>query len=67
MTTEELASVLDYHVVPDLVYSPSLTNGTQFVTQNGQKITIRQSGNNRYINSAQLLQSGELLTLSPNP
>ncbi|TVY71346.1 Fasciclin-like arabinogalactan protein, partial [Lachnellula suecica] len=55
LTVEELASVMDYHLVPQVVYSTGLTNGTKFLTQQGENITILHDGNNLYINSAQLL------------
>lgn len=57
MTSQQIASILDYHVLPELVYSTGLTNGTVLKTKNGVSITARQAGNNRYINSAQLLQT----------
>ncbi|KAH6679718.1 FAS1 domain-containing protein [Halenospora varia] len=62
MTVEQLGSVLDYHLVTDgEIFSPSLTNGTTWNTKNGAKITVRHSGNNIYINSAQLLNSDILV------
>jgi transforming growth factor-beta-induced protein len=61
MTIEELATVLDYHVLPQEVFSTSLVNGSVWMTQQGENITVRQSGNNVYINSAQLLTSDILV------
>jgi transforming growth factor-beta-induced protein len=61
MTSDELAQIMDYHTVPQLVYSTGLTNGTKYLTAQGENITIRHSGNNVYINSAQLLQSDILI------
>ncbi|KAH8601470.1 beta-Ig-H3/Fasciclin [Bisporella sp. PMI_857] len=61
ITSDELATILDYHVIPQLIYSTSLTNGTKFLTLQGEKITVLQSGNNKYINSAQLLTSDILI------
>jgi transforming growth factor-beta-induced protein len=61
MSVEDLASVMDYHLVPSVVYSTSLTNGSAFATQQGGKITVRHSGNNVYINGAQLLTRDILL------
>jgi uncharacterized surface protein with fasciclin (FAS1) repeats len=61
MTIEELTTVLDYHVLPQEVFSTSLTNGSVWVTSQGENITIRHSGNNVYINSAQLLTSDILV------
>jgi len=61
MTIEELATVLDYHLLPQEVFSTSFTNGSVWMTQQGENITVRQSGNNVYINSAQLLTSDILV------
>ena len=61
MTIEELTTVLDYHLLPQEVFSTSLTNGSVWMTQQGENITVRQSGNNVYINSAQLLTSDILV------
>jgi transforming growth factor-beta-induced protein len=61
MTSEEIAQVMDYHLLPQVIYSTSLTNGTQYLTAQGENITILHSGNNVYINSAQLLQSDILI------
>ena len=55
MTVEQLSSVLDYHLLPQVLYSTSLTNGTKFLTQQGENVTILHAGNNIYVNSAQLL------------
>jgi transforming growth factor-beta-induced protein len=61
MTSDELAEVMDYHLVNQVVYSTGLTNGTKFLTQQGENITVLHSGNNVYINSAQLLQADILI------
>jgi len=61
MTSDELAQVMDYTIIPQIVYSPSLTNGTKFLAQDGTNITVLHSGNNVYINSAQLLTSDILI------
>jgi transforming growth factor-beta-induced protein len=61
MTSDEIATVLDYHLVRQIVYSTDLTNGSKFDTQQGGKISILQAGNNKYINSAQLLTSDILI------
>jgi transforming growth factor-beta-induced protein len=55
MTSQELAKVLEYTILPQIVYSPGLTNNTKFVALNGENITIMHNGNNLYVNSAQLL------------
>ncbi len=62
MTAQELATVMDYHTLTGLIYSDGLTNGTILATKQGENITIRQYGNNIYINSAQLLQTDILIS-----
>jgi uncharacterized surface protein with fasciclin (FAS1) repeats len=61
MTSEELAQVMNYTILPQVVYSPGLTNGTKFVARNGENVSVLHSGNNVYINSAQLLTSDILI------
>jgi transforming growth factor-beta-induced protein len=61
MTSQELAQVMDYTVIPQIIYSPSLTNGSKFLAQDGENITVLHSGNNVYINSAQLLTADILI------
>ena len=61
MTSGELATIMDYHLLDQVVYSTGLTNGTKFLTNQGENITILHSGNNVYINSAQLLQADILI------
>ncbi|KAH7316612.1 FAS1 domain-containing protein [Stachybotrys elegans] len=68
LDAEALARIIGYHVVPDRVLSSwSLSNGTQLGTLaedgsgNAVSLTVRQSGNNKYINSAQIVQPDILL------
>lgn len=62
MTSEQLATVMDYHLISgSVVYSTSLMNGTKLLTNQGENITVLHSGNNVYINSAQLLTSDILI------
>ena len=61
MTSEELATIIDYMVIPQVIYSTGLTNGTKFLTKQGENITVLHSGNNVYINSAQLLNPDVLI------
>jgi len=61
MTSDELAHVLDYSVLRSLVYSTGLTNGTKLATLAVENITVLHSGNNVFINSAQLLTSDILI------
>lgn len=62
MSMEELASVIDYSIIPQLVYSTSLMNGSRFATLQGGNISVLHSGNDVYINSAQLLTSDILIS-----
>ncbi|RDL36556.1 Uncharacterized protein BP5553_05908 [Venustampulla echinocandica] len=63
MTIEQLSSVLDYHIIASGVsFSSNLKNGTKLTTRQGGNITVLHSGNNVYINSAQLLTSDILLS-----
>lgn len=75
LDAEALARIMSYHIVPDrIIASANMTNGTRFETlsdsdddddddDNGssQFLTIRQAGNNKYVNSAQILQPDILL------
>ncbi|KAE8450265.1 hypothetical protein EG329_006693 [Mollisiaceae sp. DMI_Dod_QoI] len=62
MTSDELATVMDYHLLSNQVtFSTSMTNGSKWLTQQGENITVLHSGNNVYINSAQLLTSDILI------
>jgi len=62
LSMEDLTSVMDFHVLPNqVIYSTSLLNGTTWATKQGNNITVRHSGNNVYIDSAQLLDSNILL------
>jgi uncharacterized surface protein with fasciclin (FAS1) repeats len=61
MTSQELAQVMKYTILPQVVYSPGLTNNTKFLALNGENITIMHNGNNLYVNSAQLLISDILI------
>jgi transforming growth factor-beta-induced protein len=66
---EDIARVLGYHVVPDQVLvSSNFTNGTRLKTLvdsndsgKAQTLLIRQSGNNKYVNSAQIVQPDILM------
>jgi uncharacterized surface protein with fasciclin (FAS1) repeats len=61
MTSDQLANIMDYHRLDQVVYSTGLTNGTKFVTNQGENLTILHSGNNVYVNSAQLLTTDILI------
>jgi transforming growth factor-beta-induced protein len=60
-TSEQLAQVMKYTILPEVVYSPGLTNDTRFIATNGENITIMHDGNNLYVNSAQLLTADILI------
>ena len=55
MTSQELAKVLQYTILPQVIYSSNLTNNTQFVASNGENITVTHINNNHYANSAQII------------
>jgi transforming growth factor-beta-induced protein len=61
MTSYKLATILDYMLIPKLLYSTRLTNGTEFLTQQGENITILHFGNSIYVNSAQVLTTDVLI------
>lgn len=61
MTSDQIAEIMDYHTVDQIVYSTGLTNGTKLLSAQGENITILHAGNNVYINSAQLLQADILI------
>lgn len=61
LSSDDLASIVDYMVLDEVVFSTGLTNDTQYMTQKGENITVMRSGNNVYINSAQLLTSDLLI------
>lgn len=67
-----LARVMGYHVVPGRVLSSEdLTNGTVLATlsgsgsgsgnETGPGLVVRQQGNNKYVNSAQIVQPDILI------
>ncbi|KAF7536248.1 hypothetical protein G7054_g4682 [Neopestalotiopsis clavispora] len=65
LTTAQLRRVMQYHIVPSAVLpSTSLDNGTVHTTllgASGPSLHIHRSGNNLYVNSAQVIQSDILL------
>ncbi|KAJ4857264.1 fasciclin domain-containing protein [Trichoderma breve] len=69
LDAKALARVMGYHIVPNQVLvSSSLTNNTRLETlaKNAagtapESLVIRQSGNNKYVNSAQIVQPDILL------
>lgn len=64
LTTAQLRRVMQYHIVPSMVLpSTSLENGTEYRTllAGGPPVHVHRSGNNVYVNSAQVVQSDILL------
>lgn len=67
MNADDIARVLGYHVIPDQVLaSVDLVNGTRLKTlardgDKAQQVVIRQAGNNKYVNSAQIVQPDILI------
>ncbi|KAK2592143.1 hypothetical protein QQS21_010151 [Conoideocrella luteorostrata] len=68
LNATQLARIMNYHIIPDQVLnSKSLINGTNFSTVakdasgSPAQLTIRQDGNNKYANTAQIVQPDILL------
>lgn len=74
LDAKAIARIMEYHIIPGQVLvssslvSPSLTNGSRLQTLAENKagnahesLVIRQSGNNKYVNSAQIVQPDILL------
>ncbi|KAE9377455.1 Fasciclin-domain-containing protein [Stipitochalara longipes BDJ] len=56
MTSSDLAKIMNFHTLDQVLYSPSFKNNSALTTLEGGKLTISRTGNNAvYINSAQLL------------
>ena len=56
MSSDDLAKIMNYHTLEEVVYSPSFGNGTQFKTKEGGNLTISRTDNNGiFVNSAALL------------
>ena len=67
LNSSKLANIMDYHVVPGKVMTADdLTNGTKLTTLSGGgsstgSLMVRQDGNNKYVNSAQIVQPNILI------
>lgn len=65
----KLARVVNYHIVPDkVIASAMLTNGSILETMakdatgaSNERLTVRQAGNNKFVNSAQIVQPDILI------
>ena len=56
MTSQEIARILEYHVVNGTVgYSSTLKNGTSLKTMNGESVTISMVNGTTFVNSAKVL------------
>ncbi|PMD53621.1 fasciclin domain-containing protein [Hyaloscypha bicolor E] len=56
MSSSDLAKIMDFHTLNEVIYSTSFENNTEFTTIEGGKLTVSRTGNNAiFINSAQLL------------
>ncbi|KAL3965035.1 hypothetical protein ACCO45_002039 [Purpureocillium lilacinum] len=70
LDSQKLARVMGYHVVADqVIVSSAFSNGTKLATlakadgEGGasEKVTVRIAGNNKYVNSAQIVQPDILI------
>ncbi|KAM0255813.1 hypothetical protein ACHAQJ_005400 [Trichoderma viride] len=69
LDAKAVARIMGYHIIPNQVLvSSSLTNGTRLQTlaentagNAPESLIIRQAGNNKYVNSAQIVQPDILL------
>ncbi|POR34241.1 Transforming growth factor-beta-induced protein ig-h3 [Tolypocladium paradoxum] len=69
MDPKQLARIMGYHIIPDQVLvSSALTNNSKFKTlatdasgSSQESVIIRQAGNNKYVNSAQIVQPDILI------
>ncbi|KAK2600545.1 hypothetical protein N8I77_010072 [Diaporthe amygdali] len=61
LSPSELLDVMKFHIVPAVVYSNDLVNGTSWRTLAGKNITVTVAGNNRYIASSQILDPDILI------
>lgn len=61
LSTANLTSILTYHVVPGLVYSTDIVNGSSAPTLNGGNVTLRLQGGNVYVNGAKVIQPNVLV------
>jgi transforming growth factor-beta-induced protein len=56
MSSSDLAKIMNFHTLNEVIYSTSFKNNTEFTTAEGGKLTVSRTGNNAiFINSAQLL------------
>lgn len=53
--SDDLTSVLTYHVVDSEAFAADLSDGQTLTTVNGQELTVRIDGDNVFINDAQVV------------
>jgi uncharacterized surface protein with fasciclin (FAS1) repeats len=56
-TTPSLSS----HIIPSILYLPSLKDGATYTTQGGGSVTIRVRGNDYFVNNARIVASNQIL------
>lgn len=68
LNASQLARIMKYHIIPDQVLSSNLlTNGSKLntlandSTGKAEQVVVRQDGNNKYIDTAQLIQPDILI------
>lgn len=61
LSQSELLEVMKLHIVPTVLYSQDLVNGASWPTLGGRNITVTVAGNNRYIDSSQILDPDILI------
>lgn len=69
LDADNLSRIVNYHIVPNQVLSSAmLTNGSVLGTMakdasgaNDETLTVRQAGNNKFVNSAQIVQPDILI------
>jgi uncharacterized surface protein with fasciclin (FAS1) repeats len=61
LSKDALASVLQYHVVPDVAYSTDLKSGDDFPTLESNKIQITISNNTVMVNNAKVVVANVLI------
>lgn len=62
LTTDNLTSILSYHVIQGLYYSTNITNGSSVQTiGQSNNVTLRIEGNSTYVNGAKIIQPNVLV------
>lgn len=61
LSASELLDVMKFHIVPNLLYSQDLVNGMTLPTFGGKNLTVTVAGNNKYIDSSQILDPDILI------